>query len=357
MIGPIPPDWAVDVASVRTREVLPGVWRLRLPSAYPHIDHSNAYALAGGDRLTLVDCGSGGDPSTFAALERALAETGHRVEQIDQLVLTHHHSDHIGSAATIAARSGCTVWAHPAREHFTDARRHPDEIRARRRRRSEQEGVPEEWLELYASVDEELEAIDGVAAIDRPAVDGAVVPSGLGPWTVIETPGHAPSHVALYQPERRWLVSADLIFAGFAPHYDYGNTPDPVAEFLASLDRIAAVDADWAMPGHGRPMTREEIAVAVRGHRAGVHAQLDRVREALHGGATNGWQVLQAVDPEIARDPIGCWIFGEMLCYLRHLRLRGEVERTLGSDGRFVHRPVRRAGNLDKRLVDFRHEL
>lgn len=340
MIGPIPPSWAVDAAAVRSREVLPGVWRLRLPSAYEHIDHSNAYVLEGDDGLTLVDCGPGGHPSTYAALEQALGATGHRIEQVSRLMITHYHCDHVGSAAWVVERSGCAVWAHPERGHFTDAAHRPDEIRGKRRRRSWQEGAPERWLDLYASLDEELQGTDGEVVIDHAAVDGVAIGGGGGPWTVIETPGHAPSHVGFHQPERRLLISGDLIFAGFAPHYDYGNTPDPVGEFLASLDRIAALDVDLAMPGHGRPMTRDEVAAAIVGHRAGVRAQLDRVRAALRGGATNGWQVLQAVDPAIAREPVGAWAFGEMLCYLRHLRLRGEVVRTVGDDERFVHRLV-----------------
>lgn len=342
MIGPIPPSWAVDVSDARSRAVMPGVWRLRLPSAYAHIDHSNAYVIEGADGITLVDCGAGAHPTTHEALDRALAETGHRVEDVSQLVVTHYHCDHIGSAAWVVERSGCAVWAHPASGHFTDATRRPDEIFARRRRRAQRDGVPEHWLDVYASVQEELHALDGEFAVDHVAVEGVQVPTGLGAWTVVETPGHAPSHVGLYQPDRRLLISADLIFAGFAPHYDYGNTADPVGEFLGSLDRIEGLDVETAMPGHGRPMTRDEVAVAIAGHRAGVHERLDRVRDALRGGATNGWQVLQAVDPAIVTDPHGSWIFGEMLGYLCHLRRRGEVVRHQDAEDRFVYRLVAR---------------
>jgi glyoxylase-like metal-dependent hydrolase (beta-lactamase superfamily II) len=238
----------------------------------------------------------------------------------------------------VIEQSGCVVWGHPAHAHFTDATRRPDEIYAKRWRRSEQEGVPERWLDVYASVQEELHAIDGDFAIDHDAVEGTMVPTGLGPLRVIETPGHAPSHIGLYHEPSGLLVSADLIFAGFAPHYDYGNTPDPVGEFVSSLGRIEALDVDLALPGHGRAMQRDEIAAAIVGHRAGVRERLERVRAALRDGAENGWQVLERFDPEIATDPHGSWIFGEVLCYLRHLRLRGQVERSLNADGKFVHR-------------------
>ena len=52
-----------------------------------------------------------------------------------------------------------------------------------------------------------------------------------------ETPGHAPSHVVLHQPERRLLLSGDHVLGRISLYFDHGWTPDPVGEFLASLDR------------------------------------------------------------------------------------------------------------------------
>lgn len=338
MIGPVPESWAVEVEAARARAVGPGIWRLRLPSAYWHIDHSNAYALEGPDGLTLIDCGPGGHPSTHEALERALGEAGFGVEQVTQLVITHYHCDHVGAAAWVAERSGCRVWMHPAHDHFTAGMRRPEEVYAKRRHRAVQEGVPERWLDIYASVKEELNALDGDVRSDHDAIEGTELWTGAGRWTVVETPGHAPSHIGLHHTEQRVLISADLIFSGFAPYYDYGCTPDPVGEFLGSLDRVEAMDLEAAMPGHGRPMTRAEIAVAITGHRAGVHGRLEVVRDALRDGATNAWEVLQVLDPERAAIPRGAWIFGEVLGYLRHLRLRGEVVRERSREDRFVHR-------------------
>lgn len=337
MIGPIPASWGVAPDAARARAAAPGIWRLRLPSAYWHIDHSNAYLIEGTDGPTLVDCGPGSHPTAHRALELAFAETGHRVEDVAHLVITHYHCDHVGAAAWVADRSGCEVWVHPARGHFTDAMHAPEAVSAKRWRRAAQEGVPGEWLDLYASVAEELGALDGEVAVDHDAVEDTEVPSGAGAWRVVETPGHAPSHIGVHHPGLRALISGDLVFAGFAPYYDYGCTPDPVAEFLASLDRLEALDPDLVMPGHGRPMVRDEIAVALATHRAGVHERLDAVRGAMRAGAANAWEVLVATEPELAAVPRGAWAFGQTLAYLRHLRLRGEVCREQGADGHFRH--------------------
>ena len=59
---------------------------------------------------------------------------------------------------------------------------------------------------------------------------------------VHETPGHAPSHVVLHQPERRLLISGDHVLGRISLYFDYGWTPDPVGEFLALARRVDALD-------------------------------------------------------------------------------------------------------------------
>ena len=77
---------------------------------------------------------------------------------------------------------------------------------------------------------------------------------------MIETPGHAPSHVCLHQPERRLLLSGDHLLGRVSLYFDVGWTPDPVGEFLRSLDGVDALDARLALAGHGGPFTD------IRGH-------------------------------------------------------------------------------------------
>ena len=82
----------------------------------------------------------------------------------------------------------------------------------------------------------------------------------------VETPGHAPSHICLYQPERRLLISGDHLLGRVSLYFDAGYTPDPVAEFLDSLDKVERLDARLALSGHGRPFT--DVAGHVAANRA-----------------------------------------------------------------------------------------
>jgi glyoxylase-like metal-dependent hydrolase (beta-lactamase superfamily II) len=257
MAGPPPTSWAVEPEYAGARQVAPGVWRLRLPMAWEGISHVNAYVIErADDGVLLVDCGTAGHPSCAEALVEAFTETGHTLEDVRALVITHVHSDHMGLAKLVQDRSGAPVWAHPDDAHFYDALRDPERIVAARERRATQEGVPEWRMEAYRTAQEELEGALAEVHAQYRLVEGTTVDSALGPWEVLETPGHCPSHVCLVQRDHRIAIVGDLICPAFVPWMDYGYSPDPVAEMLASLDRLAAIgDIDVALPGHGRPIT------------------------------------------------------------------------------------------------------
>ena len=108
----------------RGERTLPGVWRLRLPLPWPGVPHCNAWALAAGDGIVLVDTGMH-EPGSLAHLERALATGQPQARAVRLLVCTHAHSDHYGQAAPIVERAGCELWMHPDHEHMRARRATP----------------------------------------------------------------------------------------------------------------------------------------------------------------------------------------------------------------------------------------
>src|SRR3954453_18412103 len=81
-----------------------------IPLPLPHIGSVNAWLLPG-DPLTLIDTGPC-DDAALAALEAGLRRAGARLEDLELVLVTHHHLDHSGLAATIAARSGARIAAY-----------------------------------------------------------------------------------------------------------------------------------------------------------------------------------------------------------------------------------------------------
>src|SRR5215210_3444530 len=116
----------------RGERVLPGVWRLRLPLPWPGVPHCNAYAIAAGDGIVLVDTGMH-EPGSLAHLERALEQVNLKLDHVKRIVCTHAHSDHCGQAGTIARRrAGVETWMHPDRGHLSAYMEDPDGVLERR---------------------------------------------------------------------------------------------------------------------------------------------------------------------------------------------------------------------------------
>src|SRR5439155_618738 len=82
-----------------------------------------------------------------------------------------------------------------------------------------------------------------------------------------------------YQPDRRLLISGDHLLGRVSLYFEIGFTPDPVGEFLHSLDIADGLDARLALAGHARPFT--DIEGHVQGNRDLVARRLDDVRAAL----------------------------------------------------------------------------
>jgi glyoxylase-like metal-dependent hydrolase (beta-lactamase superfamily II) len=306
----------------RGEKVLPGVWRLRLPLPWPGVPHCNAWALAAGPGVVLVDTGMH-EPGSMAHLERALAQAGLRIDHVRLIVCTHAHVDHCGQAPPIAERAGCEVWMHHEHGHHTDD---PEQAIARRVVVAHQSGVPAEsvqrWIERRRS---QGTGQAGTLRVDRALADGDSIPSDLGAWQVVETPGHAPSHLCLYQPERRLLISGDHLLGRVSLYFDAGTSPDPVAEFLGSLDKVEALDARLVLAGHGRPFT--DVPGHVAANRALVEQRLQAVRDALAGGPLTAYELAQEVYGERLTEMTTSWLMSKTLCWLAHLERRRLVER------------------------------
>jgi len=308
----------------RGERVLPGLWRLRLPLPWPGVPHCNAWAIASGSGIVLVDTGMH-EPGSLAQLERAMDQVNLRLEHVRLVVCTHAHSDHWGQAAPITDRAGCELWMHADETRTSAGSQDPDAALARRLEVGRQSGVPQQALDEYAQLARALPS--GVAramAPDRLLVTGDTLETDLGTWTVYETPGHAPSHICLFEPERRILISGDHVLGRISLYYDYGYTPDPVGEFLSSLDRADALDARLALSGHGKPFV--DVHGHIEGNRRLVADRLDAAMRALARGPQTAAQIAPAVhDDEPLSIRNAQWFLSETLCYLRHLEQAGRV--------------------------------
>jgi glyoxylase-like metal-dependent hydrolase (beta-lactamase superfamily II) len=279
------------------------------------------------DGIVLVDTGLH-EPGAMRQLERALDQAGLRLEHVRLLVCTHAHSDHYGLAGPIVDRSGCELWMHPNHEHMRRSAEDSDRVFERRLEVARQGGVPLEALKRYEEQRKGMPlGVDRFVEPDRELLPGVEVETDLGTFAVYETPGHAPSHVCLHEPERGLLVSGDHLLGRVSLYYDYGWTPDPAGEFLSSLDVIDRLDSSLCLPGHGRPF--RDVKEHIDANRREVAERVERVRSALRDGEP---KTPFEIVPILLGDPnpspmMVTWGLSETLAYLDHLAAEGEAER------------------------------
>lgn len=183
--------------------------------------------------VILLDTGL---PGTEGLLGEELDDAGLSFEDVRIVLLTHQDSDHAGSTATVADRTGALVAAHGEAAPYVDGREHP---------------LKSGDGERYPPV-----------AVDVELVDGVRFRTDAGPMDVVFTPGHAPGHVSLFLPDERLLLAADAMTAADGlqgPSSEY--TLDP-AEAARSVGRLAELDVARTLCFHGGfvEQGRERIA-------------------------------------------------------------------------------------------------
>ena len=255
---------------------------------------------------------------------------GFGLDDVRLLVCTHSHSDHYGAAATVVDAAGCELWMHPAWGHIRGIAEDPDAAWDRRIEVARQSGVPADALAAYEQRRGESPHIDRLIEPDRELLPGLEVETDLGAWQVHETPGHAPSHVVLHQPERRLMISGDHLLGRISVFFDYGHSPDPVGEFLASLDRVEQLRPTSALPDTGarsaasRPRSRP-TAKSRAGRSA---ASATRCAPGRRAPSTIVADLLgDGYSPQMA-----AWGLQVTLAHLDHLAALGEAQSAIDGD-------------------------
>jgi glyoxylase-like metal-dependent hydrolase (beta-lactamase superfamily II) len=316
----------------RAEKVLPGIWRLRLPLPWPGVPHGNAWAVAADGGIVLFDTGIGGE-GRMRQFDLALAQAGFDLGDVKLLVCTHSHTDHYGLAAPIVENAGCELWMHPKWEHVRLLADDPAAALEQRLEVARQSGVPVAGLERYreARKDDDDNGIDAIVEPDRDLLPGVEVETDLGVWQVHETPGHAPSHVVLHQPESKLMISGDHLLGRTVLFFDHGHSPDPVGEFLASLDEVEPLDVNLCLPGHGRPFRDPEAKIAEA--RRQVGELLGKTRDALGEGEKTGFEIVaEIVGADNVNTPVSAWVLQIVLSCLDHMVIVGEVAKVDGTD-------------------------
>lgn len=306
-----------------TESRLSTVHRIEFGMDWPP-DHVASYLLDG-DELVLVDAGV---PDEAAPLTEGLAAAGFELDDIDHVILTHPHSDHLGQVPTVLAAADPTVYA-PAgvRERLG---RDPDDLREEVRANATRAGLAGDRLETAVTM--AVESLERNARLLPPervdvwVADGDTVSPGGIDLTAVHTPGHQADHLCYRATvdSETVLFSGDMAIDPFRAAALHGGLTDQVEEtfaaFYAALDTLAALEVDRVFPGHGP--VHADFTATVERDRGSLDRRLVRVRDALAPDGSTAPEVTTA----LAGDRSPEYVFIEVLAALYHLAATGEVD-------------------------------
>jgi glyoxylase-like metal-dependent hydrolase (beta-lactamase superfamily II) len=231
---------------------------LPIPTPFA-VGRVNVY-LVEDDPLTLVDAGPN-SATSLTTLENALAEHGRKIEDLERIVVTHQHIDHIGLVQILADRSGAEVvalemlapWLANYGEGMEADDAFSEAIMARH-------GIPEDVRYALRSVSHAFRAWGAAATVTRTVREGDAIEFADRSWTVWHRPGHSPSDTVFHDAQRSELIAGDHLIKHISSNplisrplegSDPDDRPQALVIYMRSLEQTKAMELARVLPGHG----------------------------------------------------------------------------------------------------------
>ncbi|ATE61372.1 MBL fold metallo-hydrolase [Thauera sinica] len=322
------PDLPAEGTAVR---IAPGVRWVRMPLPFA-LDHINLWLLDDGDALTAVDSGYGIDRTRDAWNRILEAES----RPLGRIVVTHHHPDHVGLAAWLAARDGGRIHMTLGEYLGGQAIWHqlPGYSVADMVAQFRAHGLAEERAAALAHRGNAYRhGIPSMPANFDRLVDGEHLSIDGREWRVIIGYGHAPEHASLYCEALGILISGDMLLPRISTNISvYAATPydDPLGRFLDSIGEFCELPDDTlVLPSHGKPFKgiRARVDQLVEHHRDRCAALLSEC-----GAPRCAGELLGTLFPRELDTHQSMFAMGEAIAHLNHLEKRSALRRVVGSD-------------------------
>jgi glyoxylase-like metal-dependent hydrolase (beta-lactamase superfamily II) len=303
------PELTAEQALERAAEA--GIHRLRIPTPFA-VGRVNTYLIED-EPLTLVDSGPNSGKA-LDELQHQLAARGHSIDDIELVVLTHQHIDHLGLVDIIASHSGAEVAAIDKLVHFLenyseDAAK-DDEFAARVMLRN---GISEDVVQALRNVSAAFRSWGTQAKVTRPLRDGETLSLRDRELSVLHRPGHSPSDTVFWDAQRRILIAADHLIKHISsnplisrplddPDRDPAEAavhrPRALVTYIESLRKTRELPAEIVLPGHGDPVTDH---VSLIDERLEFHAQrAERIYDLIAEQPRSGYELAQSLFGDVA---------------------------------------------------------
>lgn len=280
-----------------------GIRLMRIPTPF-QVGRVNTYLLED-DPLTLIDSGPNSGKA-LNELEHQLGALGHRIEDLELVIITHQHLDHLGLVDIVAKRSGAEVAALdavvPYIENFgEDAARDNDDAAALMLRH----GIAEDIVSALRQVVASYQGWGARAKVTRPLPDGELLELRDRSLEVQHRPGHSPSDTLFWDADRRILIAGDHLIKHISsnplisrPLDGSAGRTKALVTYLESMKKTRELPAEIVVAGHGEPITDH---VALIDSRFAMH---QRRAEKIYGliveEPRSGHELAQAIWGDVA---------------------------------------------------------
>lgn len=303
----------------------PDIYRIEVPLPRNPLRAVNSYVVRGEDRWLIVDTGMN-RPECIEAIRAGVESLGVDLARTD-IFATHCHSDHVGLVSWLKMKTS-RAFLHPADAAIIlDQHLWSDLAKSAR-------------VHGFPDADRAVEKHPGKKYLFTgqpefaPLREGDIVSVGRYRFRCVETPGHTPGHLCLYEPEVQLLFSGDHILDSITPNISgwAQENGDPLGQFQASLDKLAAYDIALVLPGHRNPIIDHRRRILeLRAHH---EARTQEVATVLARGGQTAYEVASQMTWDISFKrwgdfpvPQQWFATGEALAHLLHLERRGKVAR------------------------------
>jgi glyoxylase-like metal-dependent hydrolase (beta-lactamase superfamily II) len=307
-----------------------GIHRLAIPTPFA-VGRVNVYLIED-EPLTLVDAGPNSGTS-FDELQRGIAGLGHRLEDIELVIVTHQHIDHLGLVSLVASHSDAEVAALdvaiPFMANFSDEAQADDDFARDIMLRN---GIAEDVVAALQSVSRAFRAWGSRVDVTRPLRDGEALELRDRTLHVHHRPGHSPTDTVFHDRDRRILIAADHLLGHISsnplitrPRDGSNRRPQALVHYLESLAATREMDVELVLPGHGEPIADHRALIDQRFE---LHRRrADKIHRLLAERPRSAYEIAQALWGNIAVTQAYLTL-SEVLGHLDVLANDGRVQET-----------------------------
>jgi glyoxylase-like metal-dependent hydrolase (beta-lactamase superfamily II) len=308
------------------REVLPNLFRIKIPLPDNPLKAVNSYVVRGNPRSLIIDTGLNRIECQEAMME-GLRLIGVDLSRAD-FFITHVHADHYALLSKLVGSANRVYFNGPdaaiikdqglwdAVISYAGLNGFPENLLQDALRNHPGYKYAPDWIPEFILLQQD----DHIEAGDYS-------------FRCIETPGHTPGHICLYEPAKKVLVSGDHLLIDITPNIQcWREGVDPLKSYLQSLDKIYGLEVDLVLPGHRRLFNdhRQRIDELKQHHRrraAEVLTILSRKPGTAFEVASQMTWDIKYDSWELFPVPQKWFATAEALSHLRYLENQGRVRR------------------------------